>query len=135
MRLQLLAAFVAFHVLSVVVLALPGNWRLGQRAVWQSPENQLQFGCWAQIASSLGFARTGSELEEQLWQLTQRYLRVRNVVAAPLSGLRSRFFSAHNDPALGRRCAVGPGRALPARHMVPLADDAGHRDCAPPARR
>jgi hypothetical protein len=118
-RSQLLAAFVAFHVLSVVVLALPADGRLGERAVWQSRENQLQFARWARVASSLGFARTGSELEEQLWQVTQRYLRVRNVVAAPFE-----LYASYTGIAQGWRMFSNP-QSHPAYVHVELARGAG----------
>lgn len=100
-RAPLLAAFVAFHVLAMLMLALPSNSRLGDPAVWQSRENQLQFARWAQFASKLGIARDGAELEQLLWRLTQGYLSVRGVVVAPFelyeefSGVRQgwRMFS------------------------------------------
>ena len=82
-RAPLLAAFVAFHVLAMLLLALPASGRLGDRAVWQSRENQLQFARWARLASKLGIARDGPEFEQLLWRLTQGYLSVREVVVAP----------------------------------------------------
>ncbi len=82
-RAPLLAVFVAFHVLAMLVLALPANGRLGDRAVWQSRENQLQFARWARLASKLGVARDGPELEQLLWRLVQSYLGARQVAVAP----------------------------------------------------
>ncbi|HEU4580122.1 MAG TPA: hypothetical protein VFS67_17815 [Polyangiaceae bacterium] len=82
-RATLLAAFVAFHVLAMLLLALPASGRLGERAVWESRENQLQFARWAQLASRLGIARDGPELEQRLWSLTQRYLSLRAAIIAP----------------------------------------------------
>lgn len=78
-RGSLLAVFVAFHVLAVLVLALPANGRLGDRAVWESRENQLQFARWAK----LGVARDGPELDQRLWNLVQSYLSAREVAVAP----------------------------------------------------
>jgi hypothetical protein len=100
-RAPLLAAFVAFHVLAVLLLALPASGRLGDRAVWESRENQLQFARWARLANKLGIARDGPELEQLLWRFTQSYLSVREVVVAPFelyqeySGVRQgwRMFS------------------------------------------
>jgi hypothetical protein len=100
-RAPLLPAFVAFHVLAMLLLALPASGRLGERAVWESRENQLQFARWAKLASKLGVARDGPELEQRLWRLTQSYLSAREVLVAPFelyaeySGVRQgwRMFS------------------------------------------
>ena len=102
LREQLLAAFVAFHVVATLLLALPASSRLGDRAVWQSRKNQLQFAGWAQLASQLGVARDGPELEQLLWRLTQSYLSVRRVIVAPFevyqeyTGVRQRWLMFSN---------------------------------------
>jgi hypothetical protein len=67
----------------MLLLALPASGRLGDRAVWESRENQLQFARWARLASKLGIARDGPELEQLLWRLTQSYLSARELVVAP----------------------------------------------------
>jgi hypothetical protein len=82
-RAPLLTSLVTFHVLTVLVLSLPGSGRLGDHSVWQSRENQLQFARWSKYSSQLGLARDGAELEELAWSLTQAYLRARRVFATP----------------------------------------------------
>jgi hypothetical protein len=119
LRSQLLAAFVVFHVLSMLVLALPASGRLSDRAVWQSRENQLQFARWAKLSSRLGVARTGPELEEQLWQFMQRYLRVRGMFAAPFE-----LYASYTGTAQGWRMFSTP-QSHPAYVHVELAKGAG----------
>jgi len=119
LRSQLLALFVAFHVLSVLVLSLPASARLGERAVWQSRENQLQFARWARLSSQLGFARSGPELEEQLWTLTQSYLRARSVFIAPFE-----LYASYTGIAQGWRMFSNP-QSHPAYVHVELARGAG----------
>jgi hypothetical protein len=88
-RARWVPAFVGFHGLAVLLLALPASGRLGDRAVWESRENQLQFARWAQLANKLGIARDGPELEQLLWRLTQRYLHARASFVAPFELYRN----------------------------------------------
>lgn len=77
------ATLIALHILTVVILSLPSSRQMLQRKVWELPSNQRAFAVMADRLSWLGFDST-EELEQWLWGVAERYVRVRDTVVKPL---------------------------------------------------
>lgn len=75
--------FVLYHVLAIVVFALPSPRRMGDRSNWKSDRNQAELASWARTLSATGLDVSKDELEEVMWGLTQRYLAVRKDLIDP----------------------------------------------------
>lgn len=75
---HLRALIVLTHLVAVVLMSLPSNYRLGSRSHWDTPEVQADLARWS---NTLGVDR--EEFEEVLWDWTQHYVRIRKKVAYP----------------------------------------------------
>lgn len=82
------AAFLAFHVVGVVLMALPSPAGLLTRSAWKEPSVQAEFATWADIFRGVGVDYTVPELEEDLWNLAVGYGRAHGWVMAPYGPYR-----------------------------------------------
>lgn len=80
---HLRAAFVVFHVLTVVVLSLPSSRQMLQRNAWDLPSNQRAFEVLADRFSWLGF-ESGEDFDQWLWGVAEGYVEFRNTAVKPL---------------------------------------------------
>jgi hypothetical protein len=80
---SLRAVLLLAHVIGVLLLSLPGAYKLGDRARWKRPRTQRELGLWTDRLSSWGWSTTRDELDANLWRLTQRYLRVQQALVSP----------------------------------------------------
>lgn len=67
------AAFLAFHVVGVLLMALPSPAGLLTRSAWKEPSVQAEFATWADTFRAVGVDTTVPELEESLWNLATAY--------------------------------------------------------------
>lgn len=80
---RLKAAFLAFHVSGVLLMALPSPAGLLDRNAWKEPSVQAEFATWAEIFRAVGVDTTVPELEEDLWNLAVGYGQAHAWVLAP----------------------------------------------------
>lgn len=81
--LHLRAAFVAFHLLAIVLVALPAVGGGLNRDAWSSATVQAELRAWAHRLNALGAEFTVDQLQDRLWRLAVRYERGRRDVLAP----------------------------------------------------
>lgn len=102
------AGLVALHVLSLVVLSLPGEGAVHDPARWKSANARTDLRQWAARLTAWGWPIDERGLERVLWSAGDAYLRVQAPLAAPfqayaeLTGSRqgwSMFASPQRHPA------------------------------------
>ena len=81
---HLRAAFVAFHLLAVTVVALPGVGGGMSRNAWQAPTVQEEFRAWTERLRAFGLDLTVKELEDRLWSFAVVYESARHRILGPL---------------------------------------------------
>jgi hypothetical protein len=81
-RDKLRAALLAFHVLAVIVLSLPGA-QVARSARWNSRLMQKDVADWAAELGKLGIHVTPSDLQQRLFTLASGYVAIRNELVAP----------------------------------------------------
>jgi hypothetical protein len=77
------AVLVALHLLSVVVLSIPGSNALTNRRGWESENAKAEFRNWATRLQQLGFDVTPEEFESGLWRVNVGIGTWRDRVAWP----------------------------------------------------
>lgn len=79
---HLRAALILGHVLTLVMLSLPGGYVVDKRR-WSTPDNQSDLAGWAEKARRLGFHVTNAELEARLFAVATAYASVMGPASAP----------------------------------------------------
>jgi len=105
---QVRAALVALHVLSLVVLSLPTEGAIHNRARWQTANARADLRQMAERLSTWGYETDERRLTQSLWSLGSAYLLIQRPLAWPfvhyakLSGCRQgwqMFASPQRHPA------------------------------------
>ena len=112
------AAFVAAHILAVLILAIPdAAGPAARRSAWKNPTVQGEFDAWSRRLTALGVATSRDELEERVWVAATTWTRFTLALRRPLvpygdcCGVRQRW-----------RMFVAPQRH-PSRLHVDLFED------------
>jgi len=83
--LHIRAVFVTLHLLVITLMALPTPEGGLDRASWQDPTVQDELTAWTHTLNRCGIDVTREALEDWLWTLAVRYVRVRHTVFNPVS--------------------------------------------------
>lgn len=117
--MHLLAAYVLYHVISVVVAALPALYGVMDRQMWKDPTVQNEFDSWAKRLDEWGVEMTGDRLEDFAWRLAGGWKNARAVLMTPFDDYQrcvgaqqswSMFVAPHRHPSrlcIDRRAADG----------------------------
>ena len=114
---QLRALFVAFHLVAIVLMAIPAPSGGMQRSTWADPTVQTEFGFWARRMTSWGYSINAKELEQRLWDFAVRYMDIRKRVLAPVSP-----YIDYTGSTQSWRMFVAPHR-FPARLEISVRED------------
>jgi len=82
---QLRAAFVLFHVLTVVVLSLPRPGELDKPSAWQKPRVQRNFATGTRLLRGLGLPLEDGTLQAYTWDAALFYLRAQAQIGKPFA--------------------------------------------------
>ena len=94
---QLRAAYVLFHAISIVVLALPAG--LTSETRWNAKTTQRDLAHWAARLRDLGVETTKESLEARLKGLAESYIDARTAIAWPFA-LYARVTLSHQGWAM-----------------------------------
>lgn len=103
------AAFIAFHLTAITLMAFPAPSGGMSRKAWKQPTVQAEFRAWNARLGGLGVEMSPEEFEERLWSLATGFMAVRVEVLKPF-GPYYRNFGTHQS----WRMFVAPHR-FPAR--------------------
>lgn len=90
------------HVLAVIALSLPTPYAVSSRKSWQNPNMQQDLQQWSERLEWLGYDNKG-ELEDDLWALSQGYLRLRRQFIRPFQ-----IYSKYSGTRQGWRMFSNP---------------------------
>ncbi len=79
------AVFIAFHVASLVILSLPDEGAVHNRARWKTANARSDLRQMAERLSAWGYPIDELTLERQLWDLGTAYVRIQEPIAAPFA--------------------------------------------------
>ena len=80
---QVIAAVLLFHVVGVVLQALPAVSGGMNRKAWKDQTAQAEFHQWADLARSVGWNTTDENFEEFLWDSAHVLMDTRKVILKP----------------------------------------------------
>jgi len=80
---HLRAAFVLFHLLAVVLMAIPAPAGGMKKSAWKDPTVQSEFAAWTDRFNALGAGITQEEFEAELWDFASGFMKVRKGVLKP----------------------------------------------------
>lgn len=81
---QLRALLILAHLLAITLMALPAPVGGMNRSAWSDPTVQSEIRAWSERLDRLGLEQEPEELEESLWQLARRAMRLRSTILRPL---------------------------------------------------
>jgi len=80
---HLRAAFVLFHLLAVILMAIPAPAGGMKKSAWKDPTVQSEFAAWTDRFNALGAGITQEEFETELWDFALGFMKVRTTVLKP----------------------------------------------------
>lgn len=80
---HLRAAFVAFHLTAITLMALPAPGGGMNKAAWKDPTVQDEFAAWAARLDGVGLHLTSQELQDHAWDFASAFMGARTQVLAP----------------------------------------------------
>lgn len=86
-RPHLGAAFILFHCVAVVMLALPGDAVVG-RARWASTNTKSDFAGWSRALGKIGVEMPPEQLGERVHSVAEAYVNVRSSIITPFAYYR-----------------------------------------------
>ncbi|TNE91062.1 MAG: hypothetical protein EP330_06320 [Deltaproteobacteria bacterium] len=103
------AAFIAFHLTAITLMALPAPGGGMSRTAWKTPTVQAEFRAWTGRVNAMGMDYTPAEFEDTLWDLASGLMKARSKVLAPFG-----TYYRYTGTAQSWRMFVAPHR-FPAR--------------------
>jgi hypothetical protein len=86
-RPHLWAAFILFHCVAIVVLALPGDGVVG-RARWASTNTKSDFAGWSRTLGKLGVKIPPEQLGKRVYSVAEGYIAARRSIIPPFGYYR-----------------------------------------------
>ncbi|MCO4744708.1 MAG: hypothetical protein KC912_07965 [Proteobacteria bacterium] len=78
------AAFIAFHLVAISLMAMPAPGGGMSRSAWKDPTVQAEFRAWTDRVNAMGADVTQQEFEDRLWDFATGFMKARTKVLAPL---------------------------------------------------
>ena len=105
---HLVAAYVAYHIVSILVAAIPGLDGAMDRQSWKDPTVQNEFSAWANRLDGLGIEMDAARLEDVAWRFAETWIACRRVLMTPFYAYQrtvgaeqswSMFVAPHRHPS------------------------------------
>jgi hypothetical protein len=80
---HLRAAFVAFHLVAITLMALPAPGGGMNRGAWKDPTVQDEFAAWAGRLGAIGVRLDSAQLQDHAWTFATGFMGARERVLAP----------------------------------------------------
>jgi hypothetical protein len=113
---HLKAAFVVFHCLALMLMAVPAPGGGMSKSAWADPTVQGEFEVWTERFNSWGADLTVQELEDHLWEVATAYMAKRKSVLKPFQP-----YYRYTGTTQSWRMFVAPHR-YPARLHIDLKE-------------